>query len=80
MNEAEAAVAAAIAGHGPVSALSYQLAAALADGRLVRLLPAWEAPALPVSLVIPSARLVPARVRAFLDLAAPRLAALAVLR
>lgn len=80
VNEAEAAVAAAIAGHGPVSALSYQLAAALADGRLVRLLPGWEAPALPVSLVIPSARLVPARVRAFLDVAAPRLAALDVLR
>ena len=80
VNEAEAAVAASIDGHGPVSALSYQLAAALADGRLVRLLPGWEAPALPVSLVIPSARLVPARVRAFLDLAAPRLAALAVLR
>lgn len=80
VNEAEAAVAAAIAGHGPVSALSYQLAAALADGRLVRLLPRWEAPALPVSLVIPSARLLPARVRAFLEVAAPRLAALAVLR
>jgi DNA-binding transcriptional LysR family regulator len=80
VNEAEAAVGAAIAGHGPVSALSYQVADAVADGRLVRLLREWEAPALPVSLVIPSARLMPARVRAFLDFAAPRLAALPVLR
>jgi hypothetical protein len=35
---------------------------------------------MPVSLVMPSARLMPARVRAFLDFAVPRLAALPVLR
>lgn len=80
VNEATAAIGAAIAGHGPIAALSYQLAQPLADGRLVRLLRDWEGPAMPVHLVIPSARLMPARVRAFLDFAAPRLAALPVLR
>jgi DNA-binding transcriptional LysR family regulator len=80
VNEARAAVAAAVAGHGIVAALSYQMAAELESGALVRLLRDWETPALPVSLVFPSARLLPPRVRAFLDFAAPRLAALAVLR
>lgn len=80
VNEARAAVAAAVAGHGVVSALSYQLAEELESGALVRLLQAWEAAVLPVSLVFPSARLLPPRVRAFLDFAAPRLMALPVLR
>jgi len=80
VNEARAAVAAAVAGHGILSALSYQMAEELESGALVRLLRDWETPALPVSLVFPSARLLPPRVRAFLDFAAPRLAALAVLR
>jgi DNA-binding transcriptional LysR family regulator len=80
VNEARAAVAAAVAGHGIVSALSYQMAAELESGALVRLLQGWETPALPVSLVFPSARLLPPRVRAFLDFAVPRLAALPVLR
>lgn len=80
VNEAQAAVAAAVAGHGIVSALSYQMAAELESGALVRLLRGWEMPALPVSLVFPSARLLPPRVRAFLDFAAPRLAALPVLQ
>ncbi len=80
VNEARAAVAAAVAGHGIVSALSYQMAEELESGALVRILRDWETPALPVSLVFPSARLLPPRVRAFLDFAAPRLAALPVLR
>ena len=80
VNEARAAVAAAVAGHGIVSALSYQMADELEGGALVRLLRAWETPVLPVSLVFPSARLLPPRVRAFLDFATPRLSALAVLR
>jgi DNA-binding transcriptional LysR family regulator len=80
VNSAEAATDAALAGRGIVRALSYQLAEALAAGRLVRLLPGFEPPAMPVSLVHASARLLPARLRAFLDFAAPRLAALPVLR
>ncbi|GGC55051.1 LysR family transcriptional regulator [Siccirubricoccus deserti] len=80
VNQAEAAVEAAIDGRGIVRALSYQAAAGFADGRLVRLLRGWEPPPQPVSLVVPSARLLPPRVRAFLDFAAPRLAALAVVQ
>lgn len=80
VNAAEAALEAATAGRGIVRALSYQTASAFAEGRLVRLLPAWEPAPLPVSLVFPSARLLPPRVRAFLDFAAPRLGGLGVLR
>jgi DNA-binding transcriptional LysR family regulator len=39
----------------------------LAEGRLVRLLPGWCASPLPISLVYPSRRLQPARLRAFLQ-------------
>jgi len=80
VNAAEAAVEAAIAGRGVVTALSYQAATAIADGRLLRLLREFERPAMPVSLVFASARLLPARVRAFLDFAVPLLGALPVLR
>jgi len=80
VNAAEAAVEAAIAGRGVVTALSYQTEAAIADGSLVRVLGDYEMPAIPVSLVFVSARLLPARVRAFIDFAAPKLAALPVLR
>lgn len=80
INGAEAAVDAALQGRGIVGALSYQVADAVAEGRLVRLLRAHEPPPLPVSLVFATARLMPSRLRAFLDLAASRLAALPVLR
>ncbi|MDO9706763.1 LysR family transcriptional regulator [Paracraurococcus lichenis] len=80
VNEARAAVAAAVAGQGIVSTLSYQMAEELASGALVPVLADWETAPLPVQLVFPSARLLPPRVRAFLDVAVPRLAALPVLR
>jgi DNA-binding transcriptional LysR family regulator len=80
VTQAEAAVAAAVAGQGIVRALSYQVADELADGRLVRLLREFEPPPVPVQLVFPTARLMAPRLRAFLDFAAPRLAALPVLR
>ncbi len=80
VTQAEAAVAAACAGRGVVRALSYQVAEELADGRLVRLLREWEPPAVPVHLVFPTARLMAPRLRAFLDMAVPRLVALPVLQ
>lgn len=80
VTQAEAAVAAAVDGQGIVRALSYQVAEELADGRLLRLLQAFEPPPAPVHLVFPTARLMAPRLRAFLDFAAPRLAGLAVLR
>ena len=41
----------------------------LVKGRLVRLLPQWNAPEFPVHVIYPSQRLLPARVHAFVDFA-----------
>src|SRR5262249_11063575 len=79
VNRAEAAIVAARQGHGILSVLSYQVAAELAEGSLVRLLRRFERPPIPVQLVVPSAKLMPPRVRAFIDFAVPRLASLGVL-
>ena len=79
VNTAEAAIAAAILGVGLTRVLSYQVVEDLASGALVRLLRAYEPPALPVSLVTASSE-PPPRVRAFLQLAVPALSALPVVR
>ncbi|MBX6741761.1 MAG: LysR family transcriptional regulator [Acetobacteraceae bacterium] len=80
VSHVEAALAAALEGHGIAAALSYQVDAEIRAGRLVRLLPEYELPAVPVHLLVPSARLMPARVRLFLDHAAARLSRLEVIR
>jgi DNA-binding transcriptional LysR family regulator len=72
---AEAALDAAIAGTGLTRVLSYQAAAAVRDGRLVVVLRDYEPEPNPISLVYPSGRLVPLKLRAFLDFAVPRLKA-----
>jgi DNA-binding transcriptional LysR family regulator len=59
--------------------LSYQVAGELGDGTLIRILQDFERPPIPVQLVMPTARLMPPRVRTFLDFAVPRLSTLAVL-
>lgn len=79
INRAEAAIAAAREGHGVLSVLSYQVGPELADRSLTRLLRRFERPPIPVQLVVPTARLMPSRVRTFLDFAQPRLAGLDVL-
>jgi DNA-binding transcriptional LysR family regulator len=79
VNEIEAALVAVRAGHGIARVLSYQVADELAAGTLVRLLPAYEPPALPVTLLTASTE-PPARVRAFLEHAVPALSALAVVQ
>ncbi|WP_150557931.1 LysR family transcriptional regulator [Pandoraea bronchicola] len=61
------AVEACIDGIGYGCFLSYQVAAPLASGRLVRVLKDYEGPARPVSIVYPHARLLPSRTRAFVD-------------
>lgn len=73
VNTAEAAVDAAIAGLGLTRVLSYQVARPVADGLLVPLLETFEHPSLPVQLVYPPQGLVPMKLRAFVDFAAPRL-------
>lgn len=80
VNDVEAALAAARLGKGATMALSYQVAADLAAGVLVLLLPNYELPPLPVQLVLPGGRHMPLRVRAFVDWATRDLRELKVIR
>ncbi|MEJ1968647.1 MAG: LysR family transcriptional regulator [Rhizomicrobium sp.] len=73
MNLAEAAVAAAVAGLGIARVLSYLIDDLLKKGDLVAVLEAYEPPALAVSVIYPSQRQAPLKLRAFLDFAIPRL-------
>jgi DNA-binding transcriptional LysR family regulator len=75
VNTAEAAVDAAIASLGVTRVLSYQIAQAAREGLLSVVLQEFEPPPLPVSLVHAGGRLLPLKLRAFLDFAAPRLKA-----
>jgi DNA-binding transcriptional LysR family regulator len=70
---AEAAIAAAMAGFGITRVLGYQVANALADGSLVRLLQANEPEPWPVHLLYPSGPHPAPKLRAFIDFAGPRL-------
>jgi DNA-binding transcriptional LysR family regulator len=58
---------------GVTRVLSYQAAAALADGRLRHVLNAFDGPPLDVSLLHAGQGRLPLKTRAFLDLAAPHL-------
>lgn len=73
VNEIEAVLIAARAGRGLARPLSYQVAEDLASGALLRLLPDYEPPPLPVQLVVPGGRHLAPKVRAFLDHAVERL-------
>jgi DNA-binding transcriptional LysR family regulator len=73
VNTVEAAIDAAIAGIGITRVLSYQIANAVQSGVLVVALREFEPTPSPVSLVHAGGRLLPLKVRAFLDFAAPRL-------
>ena len=53
--------------------LSYQVADALRDGRLVRVLVEDEPPAIPVSLIYPGRGRLPMKTRAFIDFAATQM-------
>jgi DNA-binding transcriptional LysR family regulator len=76
VNAAEAAIDAAIAGLGVARVLSYQAVNAIQAGSLTVVLRDFEPAPWPVSLVYAgSGRLLPLKLRAFLDFAAPRLKA-----
>jgi DNA-binding transcriptional LysR family regulator len=75
VNSADAAIAAAIASAGITRVLSYQVAAAVAADRLRLILRPHEPEPLPVHLVHAGQSLLPLKLRAFLDFAAPRLKA-----
>jgi DNA-binding transcriptional LysR family regulator len=73
VNSADAAIAAAIAGAGVTRVLSYQVAAPVARGALKLILQAFEPDLLPVHLLYAGQSLLPLKLRALLDFAAPRL-------
>jgi DNA-binding transcriptional LysR family regulator len=75
VNTAEAAIDAAIAGLGITRVLSYQVADAVRAGLLVIVLKDFEPAPLHISLIYAGQRLLPLKLRAFLDFAAPRLKA-----
>jgi DNA-binding transcriptional LysR family regulator len=75
VNTAEAAIDAAMAAGGITRVLSYQAAAAVRAGALAIVLQDFEQVPSPVNLVYPDQRLLPLKLRAFLDFAAPRLQA-----
>lgn len=70
---ADAAVDAAAHGLGLVQATSYQVAPLVRAGALLPVLRMHEPPETPVNLVIPERRLMPLKLRAFVDHCAPRL-------
>ncbi|MFL1501209.1 LysR substrate-binding domain-containing protein [Pseudomonas sp. O64] len=67
VNSAEAQLQAAIAGFGMVTAALDLLAPALACGQLVRVLPNYEGPSKPMSLIYPADRQRTAKLRHFID-------------
>lgn len=68
INDGQGIVVALCEGMGMCQIPEYMVADELAAGRLVELLPGLRPPALPISLVYPSARLVPARVRVAVEM------------
>ncbi len=66
-NHLAPAVEACAAGMGFGSFFSYQVLPHVAQGRLKLVLEAFEPPPRPVSVIYPTARLLPARTRAFID-------------
>jgi len=75
VNTAEAAISAAAAGVGITRVLSYQVAHEIRTDQLVLALKDFEPAPWPVSLVYTGQRLLPSKVRVFLDYAVPRLKA-----
>jgi DNA-binding transcriptional LysR family regulator len=74
-NSPDVAIAAALAGYGVTSLLSYMIAREIAAGALVTVLSSYEPPPLPVHVVHHAGRQASARVRAFVDHAVANLRA-----
>lgn len=66
-NQIDAARDACLAGLGCGQFLCYQVEPLFKAGKLIRVLPAYEPPPLPISIVYPGARLLSANLRALLD-------------
>lgn len=79
-NSAEVAIQAAIASRGLTRVLSYMVAPAVRAGQLRVVLDQYEPPSIPIHLVHAEGRRANAKIRAFVDFAAARLRADAVLQ
>jgi DNA-binding transcriptional LysR family regulator len=75
LDATEAVLDAGLAGAGIIRLFSYHVADEVRDGKLKILLPAFEPAPLPVNVVYPGGGLLPLKVRAFIDFAAPQLRA-----
>ncbi|THV12496.1 LysR family transcriptional regulator [Rhizobium rhizophilum] len=75
LNTAEAAVDAAVSGLGLTRVMSYQARSMVEQGLLEPVLEQFELPASPVQLLYLPNAILPLKLRAFLDFAAPRLRA-----
>ena len=75
-NTGKTALDAALAGWGITRLISYQAAEHLTAGELIEVLPAADDRALPIHLVHAGGRTTAAKVRVFIDFAAPRIKAL----
>ena len=75
IGDGEALIDAATSGLGLVQTPDYMAAEAINTGRLVEVLREFRAPPLPINVVYPSSRMVPPRVRAFIDALSERGAA-----
>jgi DNA-binding transcriptional LysR family regulator len=73
INTAESAIDAAIAGIGVTHVISYQVARAVAEGKLQVVLREFEPEAMPVHLIHAAQGRLPLKMRSFLEFAAPRL-------
>ncbi len=73
LNSIEGAVASSIDDGGLVQLYSYQAASHVAEGTLEIVLDRYEIEPPPVSIVYPQGKLVPQKMRAFVDFATPRL-------
>src|SRR5262249_36309377 len=80
VNETEARLVAVRAGQGITRVLSYQVSEDLKSGSLIRIMPAFEPPALPIHLRAPNGGHKSPKTRAFLDYVAESLAKLRVIR
>jgi len=67
INNAAAAIDASVRGHGVIQARSYQVAGAIAEGRLRRLLPEWEEAPAPAHLLFPAERAGKGSLRKLID-------------
>jgi DNA-binding transcriptional LysR family regulator len=73
VNNADAAIAAAVSGAGITRVMSYQIGPQVEAGQLVPVLERYAPPPIPVSIVSAAGKRSPAKVRAFVDFAAERL-------